>query len=207
MAGSAGLHKSTEKERIVKFSLPKKDADKLGEYPHLVEQQISCRLIKVVLENGEIEILCSSLVNHIKYKREEFELLYHYRWNEEEAYKLLKSRIELEAFSGKMDKAVKQDFLAKVFLMTLTAAYAHPIEEKLRAEHQADKDRKHPQKINKTSAVAMVMDMAIPMFIKRKFKQALKAFDQLIYLTREVVRPDRNNPRKKRPKKQYHMNQ
>ena len=124
----------------------------------------------------------------------------------EEAYKLLKSRLELEAFSGKTAKAVKQDFYAKVFLMTLTAAYAHPIEEKLREEYQADKDRKHPQQINKTSAVAMRMDMAIPMFIKSKCKQAIQAFDRLIYLTREVLRPNRKNPRKKRPKKQYHSN-
>jgi hypothetical protein len=198
--------KSTDKERIVKFNLPKKDADKLSEYPHMVEKQIRCRLIKVVLDNGEIEILCTSLVDKIKYKSEEFNWLYHYRWNEEEAYKLLKSRIELEAFSGKTAKAVKQDFYAKVFLMTLTAAYAHPIEEKLRAEYIADKDRKHPQKINKTSAIAMMMDMAVPIFIKKKFKQALKAFDQIVYLTREVIRPGRKNPRKKRPKKHYHMN-
>ena len=124
----------------------------------------------------------------------------------EEAYQLLKSRMELEAFWGKMAKAVKQDFLAKVFLMTLTAAYAHPIEEKLRAEHQADKDRKHPQEINKTSAVAMVMDRTIPIFIKRKWKQALQAIDQIVYQTRELSRPHRSKPRKKRPKKQYHMN-
>ena len=90
--------------------------------------------------------------------------------------------------------------------MTLSAAYAHPIEEKLREQYQADKDRKLAQKINKTSAVAMMMDMAVRMFNKSKFKQALQAFDRLIYLTRKVVRTGRKNPRKKRPKKQYHMN-
>ncbi len=36
-----------------------------------------------------------------KYDRDEFGRLYHYRRNEEEAYKLLKARVELEAFSGK----------------------------------------------------------------------------------------------------------
>jgi hypothetical protein len=121
----------------------------------------------------------------------------------EQAYKRLKSRIELEAFSGKTAKAVKQDFFAHVFLMTLTVAYAPPIEEKLRAEHQADQQNKHCQKINKTSAVAM--DMAIAMFIKSKFKQALQAFDQILYPTREVLRTGRNNPRNKRQKKQYHI--
>jgi hypothetical protein len=198
--------KSSEKERVVKFSLPKKDREKLGEYPHIVEKGISCRLIKVILENGDVEVLCTSLLDNVNYDIEEFKLLYHYRWNEEEAYKLLKSRIELEAFSGKTATAVKQDFHAKVFLMTMCAAYAHPIEEKVIEEYKADKDSKLQQQINKTSAVAMMMDISIPMFIKKKFNEALKAFDEIIYKTREVVRPGRKELRKKKPKKQYHMN-
>ena len=76
---------------------------------------ITCRLIKIVLESGEKEILCTSLTDTEKYQYKEFDSLYHYRWNEEGAYKLLKSRIEMENFSGKTAKAVKQDFHAKVF--------------------------------------------------------------------------------------------
>ncbi|MDR0575042.1 MAG: hypothetical protein LBG96_13655, partial [Tannerella sp.] len=53
--------------------------------------------------------------------------LYHYRRNEEEAYKLLKSRMDMEDFSGKTAISVKQDFHAKVLLMSLCAIYAHPI--------------------------------------------------------------------------------
>lgn len=132
--------------------------------------------------------------------------LYHYRWNEEEAYKLLKSRVELEAFSGKTAKAVKQDFHAKVFLMTMCAAYAHPIEEKVMAENQTDKSRNHPQKINRTNAVAMVMDMAIPMFLKRKFQEFLDAFDDVVYKTRELSVREEVNPGLRKPKKQHHMN-
>ena len=151
-------------------------------------------------------MLCTSLLDAGKYDREEFGRLYHYRWNEEEAYKLLKSRVELEAFSGKTATAVKQDFHAKVFMMTMCAAYAHPIEEKVLAEYKADKDRKHQQKINRTNALATVMDMAIPMFLKRKFQESLDAFDDVVYKTRELVRPGRSKPRPKRPKKQHHMN-
>jgi len=167
----------------------------------MLDTEISCRLIKVVLENGDVEILCTSLIDTEKYDINEFRSLYHYRWNEEEAYKLLKSRIELEAFSGKTAKAVKQDFHAKIFLLTMCAAYAHPIEEKVIKEYKADKNRKHSQKINRTNAIAMVMDMAVPMFIKKKFEAALKAFDDNVYKTREIIRPDRQEPRPKRPKK------
>jgi hypothetical protein len=197
---------SSENERIVNFSLPAKDRKKLADYPDIWNKELACRLIKVELENGETEVLCTSLLDSEKYDREEFGRLYRYRWNEEEAYKLLKSRIELEAFSGKTAKAVKQDFHAKVFMMTMCAAYAHPIEEKVLAEYKADEDRKHQQKINKTNALAMMMDMAIPMFLKRKFQEALNAFDDVVYKTRELIRPERTEPRPKKPKKQHHMN-
>lgn len=197
---------ATDQERIVEFRLPKKDQEKLSEFPHMQHTLIKCRLIKVVLENAQIEVLCTSLLNTEKYDREEFKRLYHYRWNEEEAYKLLKGRVELEAFSGKTAKAVKQDFYAKIFLMSMCAAYAHPIEEKVIAEYKADQGRKHQQKINRTNAVATMMDMAIPMFIKRKFATALKTFDELVYSTREIVRPGRKEPRPKKIKRQHYMN-
>ena len=44
---------------------------------------------------------------------------------------MLKSRRELENFSGKTAVAVRKDFDAKAFLITLCAAYAHPIEPKV----------------------------------------------------------------------------
>ena len=197
---------SNEKERIVSFTLPKKDRSKLAAYPHLQDTALSCRLIKIVLENGETEILCTSLTDTNYYKYEEFESLYHYRWNEEEAYKLLKNRIELEDFSCKTARGIKQDFHAKIFLMTLCAVYAHPIEERVRAEYKSDQNRKHDQKINRTNAISMTLDVLIPIFVRTQYKKALNAFDEIVSGTREIVRPNRTVPRKKRPKVPYSMN-
>ena len=91
---------SNETERIVTFALPKKDKKKLADFPDMQDATITCRLIKIDLPNGEKEILCTSLVDSEKYTYEEFNKLCHYRWNEEEAYKLLKSRFDkaLNAF-------------------------------------------------------------------------------------------------------------
>jgi len=197
---------SGEKERLVTFSLPKKDYKKLANYPEFQNATITCRLIRIELPNGEIEVLCTSLVDSQKYQHLEFEELYHLRWNEEEAYKLLKSRIELENFSGKTANAVKQDFYAKVFLMTLCAAYAHPIEEKVIEEYKADEKRKYDQKINRTNALASTQDILIAVFIRKQYKKALNAFDKIVESTREIIRPDRKIERKKRPKRPYSMN-
>jgi hypothetical protein len=197
---------SNQTDKIVYFELPKKDQDKLSEYPEIINQKIACRLVKVILDNGEIEILCTSLMDTKKVETEDFKELYHYRWNEEEAFKLLKSRIELEDFSGKTARAVQQDFYAKIFLMTLCSAYAHPIEEKVRQEFIVDDDHKHPQKINRTNALANLMDLLVPIYIKKKIRKALKVFDDIVFRTREMVRKGRSFERKKRPRKNYSMN-
>ena len=197
---------SKEKERLVTFSLPKKDRSKLKDYPHMQNGTITCRLLKIVLKTGETEILCTSLTDIEKYPHEEFDPLYHLRWNEEEAYKLLKSRIEVEDFSGKTARAVKQDFHAKIFLLSLCAIYAHPIEERVKAEYKADENRKYNQKINRTNAISITLDIIIPVFVRKQYDRALRSFDKIVSETREIIRPDRNIPRKKKPKKLYAMN-
>jgi hypothetical protein len=197
---------SEEKERIVTFSLPKKDRKKLAAYPEMMDKIITCRLIKIELETGEKEILCTSLTDMKEYEHIEFDSLYHYRWNEEEAYKLLKSRIELENFSGKTSTAVKQDFYAKILLMTLCAAYAHPIEEKVTNEYKADQERRYDQKINRTNALAMTQDILIGVMIKNQYQKALQAFDSIVEKTREIIRPGRSEPRNMKPKRPYSMN-
>jgi len=195
---------SNEKQAIVEFTLPQKDKAKLADYPELVDATIACRLVKVELEDGNIEILCSSLTDIEKYKHEEFKALYHLRWNEEEAYKLLKNRIEIEDFSGKTARAIKQDFHAKIFLLSLTAIYAHPIAEQVKQDFSIAKGLKHDQQINRTNAITMAIDILPALFImNRKVKIAFEAFDDIVYNTREIIRPNRSIERKHRQKKRY----
>lgn len=200
------FRESGGKEKIVTFILPEKGRGKLTKYPEWADKSINCRLIRVELDTGGTEILCTSLIDTKQYSEGQFKGLYHFRWNEEEAYKLLKSRIELEDSSGKTAKAVKQGFHAKIFLLTLGAAYAHPIEERVRKEFKADKNRKHNQKINRTNAISMTKDILVGVFIKQQYEKALMAFDDIVYNTREIIRPNRKNERKHRQKKPYSMN-
>jgi len=200
------FNKSGLNEQIVTFKLPKKDRKLLKDFPEWFDKEIQCRLIKVELSTGENEILCTSLTDTEKYLYDDFIQLYHYRWNEEEAFKLFKCRVEVENFSGKTATAVKQDFYAKIFLLTLCAAYAHPIEEKVRAEYKANEMRKYDQKINRTNAIAMTKDILIAVFIKKEYRAAIQAFDDVVAKTREIIRPGRSNERNHRPKRLYSMN-
>lgn len=199
---------SKEKERTVRFHLPAKDRKKLSGYPAYQQagKEIVCRLIKVELPDGNNEILCTSLLESETYRREDFDELYHYRRNEEEAYKLLKSRMDMEDFSGKTAISVKQDFHAKVLLMSLCAIYAHPIEEKVRVEYRADENRRHDRKINRTNALSMTQDILIGVFLNHQFQKAFEAFDLVVEKTREIIRPGRSVIRNKKPKRTFSMN-
>jgi len=101
---------SRETDRLVYFSLPKTDRELLKAYPEVINEQLCCRLVCVDLGNGDKEILCTSLTAAEKFHADEIAELYHFRWGEEEGYKLFKSRVEVEQFSGKTAWAVKQDF-------------------------------------------------------------------------------------------------
>jgi hypothetical protein len=140
------------KERTLELSLLRKDYKKKGSFSFKREPPIRCRLILIELGNGEKEVLCTSLVDFTLYPHEVFSELYHYRWNIEEGFKLLKERLDLEAFSGKTAKAVKQDFHAKILMSTLCAALSFPIEEKVRSESLEEKNR-NGRKYEKKSTV------------------------------------------------------
>ena len=66
---------SSEKEKIVTFTLPKKDKDNIVKKTNTENQTIKCRLIKVELDTGELEILCTSLTDTITYPEQEFKAL------------------------------------------------------------------------------------------------------------------------------------
>lgn len=204
------FYKSEQNDSLVTFELPKKDYAKLDAFPELRDKAITCRLAKVKLDTGEDEILCTSLIDQQEYKQEEFKDLYHCRWAQEEGYKLLKARIEIERFSGKTALAVKQDFHAKILLMALTSAFSFPIEEKVREEYKADERRKHNQKINRTNALATMRKISIPLFLKNCCSKIigciLHYFDETVRLAREIIRPNRSSPRHHKQKRKYYMN-
>lgn len=172
----------------------------------LFYQELICRIVIVTLPTGGLEILVTSLLDQKKVPYESFMALYAMRWNIEEGYKLYKCRLQFEAWSGKTALAIKQDFYAKVFLMTTTAVLAFPIDEQLRKEQEAEKTTHHTYKVNRTNALSMVKDSAPQMFIHKAIAGAIAAFDKIARATVEIVRPGRKEPRKKGPKKPPSMN-
>ncbi|MDR3141752.1 MAG: hypothetical protein LBU37_08525, partial [Tannerellaceae bacterium] len=57
-----------------------------------------------------------------------------------------------------------------------------------------------------TSASGMFYEIAIGIFIKKDFKNAILSFDELLMKTCEIIRPGRTNPGNHKTKKVYFMN-
>jgi hypothetical protein len=160
---------------------------------------LKVRLIKVKLDNGNIEVLGTSLINKEKYKQKIFKELYHKRWGVEEAFKLLKSRLCLEDFSGRTARSIYQDFYSKILMMTLCAVLSHPIEQKVRKEYAAAKSgNKYDQQLNKADALAETRNTLISLFLFNCKKKVIAILDRLIIASRCIIRPGRKYERLKK---------
>lgn len=153
---------------------------------------ISLRLIKIQLDNGEYEILATTLTDCEKYSHDVFKELYFKRWPVEEQYKFFKSRIEIENFTGKSVLAVKQDFYARVLMSNLAAMLSFSVNPKVKSV-KAECTIKY--QINKTRAAAKMKNAGILLFFRDDVLDIINALFLLFAQNLSAVRPNRKYPR------------
>lgn len=86
-------------------------------------EQETVRIIAIPLDNGEVEVLLTSLLDFSLWNAAEIGKLYTLRWQIEECYKRLKIPEELENFSGKNLEAVLQEFWAHLVMGNILATH------------------------------------------------------------------------------------
>jgi len=154
---------------------------------------ITVRLIRVDLENGDSEVLITSLLDHELYPHKLFEELYHQRWFIEEDYKLMKSRLEMENFSGLSVEAIEQDIHAMVLTKNIAAIAILEAEiiAKKKFEH-----RKRAYKINFSYALSQLKDNVVRFVLSMGSLDLMKLFISRIACVVNAVRPERSFKRK-----------
>lgn len=157
------------------------------------------KLVKIALENGDDEILCTSLRDE-RFDLTDFKELYHSRWGIETHYNVLKNWLELENFSGKTLTAIEQDLYSKIFIKNLCATLAHPIDQKI---DQEIKEGKKKYATNKVFALAQTVQLIVPLFVKKKVDKSIEVFDAIVSKTKEMVRENRSFERKKGSKLKF----
>jgi hypothetical protein len=154
---------------------------------------LSLRLVRVDLPNGEVEVLATSLEDQEQFATGCFAELYQQRWPIEEDYKRLKSRLELENWSGLTAQAIRQDFYATLFTKNLAAILAHPAHQAVAAQTAP---RKHRYQVNMTNLLSKLKDTLVLLFTRTEIRPFLRALWQQMVQTIEPVRPGRTRPRK-----------
>ena len=79
-------------------------------------ERLQVRLATVRLSSGELEALATALREEALYPTGQFGELYHQRWGIETYYGLVKSRLDLENFTGLSVEATRQDLYSTIFL-------------------------------------------------------------------------------------------
>lgn len=129
---------------ITKLRAPADQWGHLRECGRAVE--LTVRFISLRLPSGDLEVLVTSLLDEQQYPTEDFMGVYASRWNQESFYLLIKSRLDLENFSGQTPEAIRQDFYSTLLLCnleTILTQPAHTVLSRDSAKHEAPKAVNH----------------------------------------------------------------
>jgi hypothetical protein len=198
---------SGQEQQEVSLRLPKKYHYLLSKYPHLKETQ-QIRLIKKTNRKGEVQVFCTSLTDCKVYSRKAILNLYRQRWGIEEAYKLIKSRLEVADFSGMTSWAIQQDFYAKTLLISLCNALCIDIKPKSLTRCKNKKTNPPRNRIiNRTYALnhlkVIIRKTTITL---EKLQEWLSQFRNKVSSLVEYSRKNQSSPRKLKPNCKHAMN-
>lgn len=180
-------------EQIVALS-PCSTAQQDCQARQLPTHPITVRLVRVELEQGQVEVLVTSLLDQARYPYAVFKELYHLRWPVEEDYKVIKLRVEVENWSGKSALSIYQDFHAKVFTANLTAILAQPAQTEVARQSQS---KQYTYQVNFTHLLSKMKDTVVRLLRGPAVEDILTSLWQIMLCTIEPIRPGRHYPRNK----------
>lgn len=154
--------------------------------------EIKVRLVKVILDTGETEVVATSLYSKTKYPDKIFKNLYAMRWSVEQNFNHLKNHIEIENLSGKSVFAVKQDFFANILIENIRSFIATDAQTKV--EEQKD-GLEYKYKVNKNLSAGFLKDEIIRLLLSED-PDYIEKIINLFTLEPVPIRPNRHSDRK-----------
>lgn len=195
---------SKENSKIIEVNEMPLKTEKRFNSLSLTFEPFKFRIVKVILKNGTVEVLATSLLDEKKYPVEIFKELYNKRWGIETNYSHLKNHIEIGNFTGYSTCVVKQDFYANTLIANIQRMIIEDAQEKL---NDKTKNRKYEYKINKNLSLGFMKNKVIEILSDKNTNQ----YDELVKLFQIEsipIRNDREYPREKsRWKRKYYLNQ
>ena len=174
--------------KLVAASDQRAELDRLG-----LPRELIVRFVSVRLSTGELEVLATSLLDEAAYPTAEFSTVYHWRWNHETYYGMLKGRLDLENWSGQSAEAVRQDFHAAVLLANLESVLSGPAQQ---AVAQRSATAQYPQQVNRAVSYHAIKDRLLDLLIQdRPVQEIIGQLQEWFTGSPVTVRPNRPKPR------------
>ena len=156
-----------------------------------LSRTLTVRFVRLILDTGEYEVLVTSLLDQQQYPTSIFKELYYLRWGIETFYGILKTRLNLENFSGYSPEAIRQDFHVAVLLTGVESILAEDAEETLTKQPGGQ-----PKKVNKAVSFNAIKYRAFELFYsKEPDEQRLAELTNLFLASPTLIRKDRKPPR------------
>lgn len=189
--------------QVVTIRAPKRVRRRVRELG--LPSEIRLRLVRLILPTGDVEVLITSLLDAAQLSRAELGHVYDWRWGEETFYGVLKTRLELENFTGETVEAVKQDFYATVFITGLETFFTDEAQARLT---QRSSHNRYPQQVNKNVSFNAIKNQVLDLFYQEIDETLiLEQLTELFMQKPTMVRADRVVPRRKSPSRKlldYH---
>jgi len=164
-----------------------------------VGDKIKVRAIKVVLENGEIEVLLTSLLSQDIYKTEIFKEFYFKRWGVEISYDILKNIFNIENFTGLTQIAINQDFFAIILTNNICSLVMSDVMEEKVSLYNDKKKRKYLYQLNRNFSIGCMKDKLVSMLMKNsRIEKIYQLIEDEIISNLVPIKPDRSFPRNRK---------
>lgn len=188
---------------------PGKNA-KLSNKEYSKNDFILVRFTKVILPDGTIEVLMSSLLDLIKYKNKLFKDLYFKRWKVELYYDELKNKLLVGNFSGYSKQTILQDFYSSIFVSNIQTLLVEEINDELKTLRG---QTKYQYKVNTNVSYGILKNRILELFFSDKpIEQITDQIKELLKKHTIPIRPNRkyerdNGKYRKRTKPRVTKNQ
>jgi len=163
-------------------------------------KELKVRVLKVILESGETELLLTNL----DFKYEEIKELYNLRWGIETVYHQLKENLKIETISSSKQNIIKQEILSQILVNNIVQSFINVSEQEINQENY-----KHKMKINHNMAIGLLKNNFIYIMLEEdnsKRMTMMDEFEKLIVKYLIPTRPKRKYQRNKFWRNKHHIN-
>lgn len=157
--------------------------------------KIQVRIIKILLDNGEVELLITSLINKRIYPTSVFKQLYFKRWGVETFYDKLKNKIKVEYFTGYSEMSVRQDFFCSLLMNNIQSLLVSEANEELQEKNS---QTKYEYKVNTNLSLGFIKQKLVDVFLGEMPLETVLLELQTLFIRNIIpIRPNRTYPREK----------